>query len=54
MQQNRSSGFVATGLCRLSISNLQEGFPMPPNSAMDGDTVGSPLRAPCGARHRGR
>jgi hypothetical protein len=27
---------------------------MPPNSAIDGDTVRSPLRAPHGARHRER
>lgn len=27
---------------------------MTANSAMDGDTVRSPLRAPYGARHRGR
>jgi hypothetical protein len=26
----------------------------PPNSAIDGDTAWSPLRAPYGARHRGR
>jgi hypothetical protein len=27
---------------------------IPPNSAMDSDTVRSPLRAPHGARHRER
>ena len=40
---------------RLRMPRLQERLlRIAPNRAMDSDTVRSPLRAPYGARHRGR
>ncbi len=38
----------------LMRSSVKRRPALDPNSAMDSDTVRSPLRAPHGARHRGR